>query len=52
QLAPAGKPYIALLQLEGERKRKRILDKIVHFVAHKLKDPGQPQGPIYEQALR
>ncbi|MCI29486.1 succinate dehydrogenase subunit 3, partial [Trifolium medium] len=46
QPAPAGKPYIALLQLEGERKR--ILDEIVHFVAHKLEDPRQPQGPIYE----
>jgi hypothetical protein len=39
-----------LLQLEGERKR--ILDEIVRFVAHKLKDPGLPQGPIFEQALR
>jgi hypothetical protein len=50
QPAPAGKPYIALLQLEGERKR--ILDEIVHFVEKKLEDPRQPQGPIYEQALR
>ncbi|MCI82831.1 succinate dehydrogenase subunit 3, partial [Trifolium medium] len=50
QPAPAGKPYMALLQLEGERKR--ILDEIVHFVAHKLENPGQPHGPIYEQALR
>ena len=51
QPAPAGKPYIALLQLE-EGERKRILDEIVRFVAHKLEDPGLPQGPIYEQALR
>jgi len=50
QLAPAAKPYTALLQLEGERKR--LIDDIEHFVANKLDDPGQPQGPIYEQALR
>lgn len=50
QPAPAAKPYIALLQLEGERKR--LIDDIVDFVANKLEDPGQPQGPIYEQALR
>jgi len=50
QLAPAAKPYTAFLQSEGERKR--LLDDIVDFVAKKLEDPGQPQGPIYEQALR
>lgn len=50
QPAPAAKPYIALLQLEGERKH--LIDDIVDFVANKLEDPGQPQGPIYEQALR
>lgn len=50
QPAPAAKPYIALLQLEGERKR--LIDDIVDFVANKLEDPGQPQGQIYEQALR
>jgi len=50
QLAPAAKPYIALLQSEGERKR--LIDDIVDFVANKLEDLGQPQGPIYEQALR
>ena len=50
QPAPATKPYIALLQPEGERKR--IINDIVDFVANKLEDPGQPQGPIYEQALR
>jgi len=49
QLAPAAKPYIALLQSEGERKR--LIDDIVDFVANKLEDPGQPQGPFYEQAL-
>jgi len=40
QLAPAAKPYIALLQSEGERKR--LIDDIVDFVANKLEDPGQP----------
>jgi len=40
QRAPATKPYIALLQLEGERKR--LIDDIVDFVANKLEDPGQP----------
>jgi len=50
QPAPAAKPYIALLQLEGEWKR--LIDDIVDFVANKLEDPGQPQSPIYEQALR
>jgi len=50
QLAPAAKPYIAHLQSEGARKR--LIDDIVHFVANKLEDPGQPQGPICEQALR
>jgi len=50
QPAPAGKPNIALLQPEGERKR--LIDDIVDFVANKLEDPRQPQGPIYEQALR
>jgi hypothetical protein len=50
QPAPAAKPYIALLQLEGERKR--LLNEIVDFVALQLEDRGQPQGPIVEQALR
>jgi len=50
QPAPAEKPYIALLQPEGERKR--LLDDIVDFVANNLEDLGQPQGRIYEQALR
>ena len=50
QPAPAAKPYIAFLQPEGERKR--LIDDIVDFVANNLEDPGQPQGPIYEQALR
>ena len=50
QPAPATKPYIALLQPEGERKR--IINDIVDFVANKLEDPGQLQGPICEQALR
>ena len=50
QPAPGAKPYIALLQLEGERKP--LINDIVDFVANKLEDPGQPQGPIYEQALR
>jgi len=49
QPAPAAKPYIALLQPEGERKR--LIDDIVDFVANKLEDPGQTHGPIYEQAL-
>jgi len=50
QPAPAAKPYIALLQLEGEWKR--LIDDIVDFVANKLEEPGQPNGSIYEQALR
>ena len=50
QLAPDAKPYIALLQPEGEWKR--LIDDIVVFVANKLENLGQPQGPIYEQALR
>ena len=50
QPARAAKPYIAVLQLEGERKR--LIDDIVDFVSNTLEDPGQPQGPIYEQALR
>jgi len=40
QPALAAKPYIALLQQEGERKR--LIDDIVDFVANKLEDPGQP----------
>nr|YP_005090438.1 succinate dehydrogenase subunit 3 [Pongamia pinnata]YP_005090440.1 succinate dehydrogenase subunit 3 [Pongamia pinnata]AET62898.1 succinate dehydrogenase subunit 3 [Pongamia pinnata]AET62900.1 succinate dehydrogenase subunit 3 [Pongamia pinnata] len=50
QPAPPAKPYIALLQLEGERKR--LIDEILAFVEDKLEDPGQPRGPINEQALR
>ena len=42
--------HIALVQPEGERKR--LIDDIVDFVANNLEDPGQPQRPIYEQALR
>ena len=50
QPTPGAKPYIALFKLQGERKR--LIDDIVDFVANKLEDLGQPQGPIYEQALR
>ena len=50
QPAPAAKLYIALFQLEGERKR--LIDDIVYFVENKLEDPGQPKGLIYEQELR
>ena len=28
------------------------MDDIVDFAANKLKDPGQPYGPIFKQALR
>lgn len=49
QPIPEDKPYIALLQLEGERKR--LLEEIVHIVEGQLEDPGLPQGP-HEQALR
>jgi len=28
------------------------MDDIVDLAANKLEDPGQPQGPIFEQALR
>ncbi|KAK7373296.1 hypothetical protein VNO80_06698 [Phaseolus coccineus] len=48
QPIPEDKPYIALLQLEGQRKR--ILEEIVHFVEGQLEDPGLPRGP-HEQAL-
>jgi len=48
--ASAAKPYIVFLQYKGERKR--LIDDIVNFVANKLENPGQPQGPILEQALR
>ena len=50
QPAPAAKPYITVLQQEGEWKR--LIDDIVDFVSNKMEDPGQSQGPIYEQALR
>ena len=40
QPAPTAKPYITLLQPEGEWKR--LIDDIVDFVANKLEDPGQP----------
>ena len=32
--------------------RKRFIDDIVDLAANKLEDPGQPQVPIFEQALR
>jgi len=48
--APAKKPCIAFLQPEGEWKR--LIHDTVDFVANKLEDPWQPQGPIYEEALR
>ena len=48
--ASAAKPYIALLQYKGEWKR--LIDDIIDFAANKLENPGQPQGPILEQALR
>jgi len=38
----AAKPYITLLQKQGERKRR--IDDIVDFAANKLKDTGQPFG--------
>ena len=38
QPAPAPKPYIALLQQEGEWKR--LIGDIVDFVANKLENPG------------
>jgi len=31
---------------------KCLIDDIVDLAANKLEDPGQPQGPIFEQALR
>jgi len=31
---------------------KRLFDNIVDLAANKLKHPGQPQGPIFEQVLR
>jgi len=50
QQAPAANPYIALLREKAERKR--LIDDIVEFATNKLEDPGQPQGPIFQQALR
>jgi len=50
QPALAAKPYITLLQLEGVQKP--LINDIVDCVANKLEDPGQPLGPINEQALR
>ena len=50
QQARAAKPYIGLLRLKGEQKR--LIDDIVDLAANKLEDPRQPQGPIFEQALR
>jgi len=50
QQASAAKPYIALLHYNGERKC--LIDDIVDLAANKLEDLGQPQGPIFEQALR
>ncbi|KAG5138880.1 hypothetical protein JHK84_032648 [Glycine max] len=49
QPIPEEKPYIALLQLEGERKR--VMEEILHIVEGQLEDPGLPRGP-HEQALR
>nr|YP_010734255.1 succinate dehydrogenase subunit 3 [Echinosophora koreensis]WEG94146.1 succinate dehydrogenase subunit 3 [Echinosophora koreensis] len=50
QPIPEDKPYIALLQLEGERKR--LMEEILNFVEEQLEDPGRPRGQINEQALR
>ena len=50
QQAPAAKPNIALLQQKGERNG--LINDIVDFAAKILEDRGQPQGPIFEQALR
>ena len=50
QQAPAAKQNIALLQLKGERKR--LIYDNVDFAAKNLEDPGQPQAPFFEQALR
>jgi len=33
-------------------ERKRLIDDIIDFAANKLKDPGQPQGPVFKQTLR
>ena len=33
-------------------ERKRLINEIVDFAANNLEDPGQPQGPIFEKALR
>lgn len=50
QPVPQDKPTIALLQLEGERKR--LIDDMVNFVEAQLEDPWLPRGKSYEQALR
>ena len=36
----------------GKGERKRLIEDIVDFAANRLEDRGQPQGPIFEQALR
>ena len=35
-----------------KRGAERLIDDIVDLAANKLEDKGQPQGPIFEQALR
>jgi len=40
------------VQHQPSRPSSPVIDDIIDFFANKLEDPGQPQGPIYEQALR
>ena len=40
------------MQHQPSRPSSPVIDDIIDFFANKLEDPGQPQGPIYEQALR
>jgi len=50
QPALAAKPYITLLQLEGERKR--LIDEIVDFVANKFEDPEQAQSLLLPKGIK
>ena len=50
QPIPKDKPYVALLLLEGERKR--VIDEMIHFVEARFLEAGLPPGACHEKALR
>ena len=54
-----GTCFSVLIRMELARLRDQIIPLWMYpsradvgFAANKLEDPGQPQGPIFEQALR